>query len=485
MNQEQDRRADRRHKFYFGDSIQVTIVGETWTLTGECLDLNPVGLSIATKNNIKSLSLQSNEEVIIEISSPAGNSLPLRGHLSHIGEIRRGQDHYSKIGVKIKSPSCDSLEVKRQLGNFSVPLTDYLMPNASCIDPLNPPEIIIFKMMAASPHGATLITSKRNVSLIPGFELDMNFLFPTDGQAGVKARILNTKKDADPNRLQVEILYLQPNLEFNSAMSRHLLIAAEGASLGELRRQGFVLGSNESAYSVSYCQGSREWEDVLALRLKSYQGAGKFLEKKNADEMVDTFDTFSRQIVCKLGSRIVGAIRVVFVNREKLRSEHIQLGIKVPDWLFESDFIEISRACTDNEFRGGDVLTLLFRKGFQICIQSNNRYILANCNNDLWPLYKKIGFQKLGVKFESFGRKDCELIYIDAHRLLHGTVRNQVAWHVFFHPAAKKFLETNPDMNFTDKFVAKAMSKFHNMVQAPLKKYMDKKTFSKFSSTKK
>src|SRR5690606_13571013 len=105
--------------------------------------------------------------------------------------------------------------------------------------------------------------------------------------------------------------------------------------------------------------------------------------------------------------QLVGAARIVFVGKDLERSEHHSLKIPIPSRLIDSGFVEISRMCTHPDYRGSDVLPVLLQNLGRIVYCSGYRFLLSNCNDNMWRFYKKFGWRKTGYQFEAFGTSDC------------------------------------------------------------------------------
>lgn len=164
---------------------------------------------------------------------------------------------------------------------------------------------------------------------------------------------------------------------------------------------------------TEFLSSDSDWERILKLRLHAYHSVGKMMDRLDHWEMEDRFDAFSRHIVASVGEKVVGSARVVLVGKDLEKSEHHSIGLKIPDYIVEHGFVEFSRFCVHADFRGSDIFVALMRKGGYLSFLSKHRYIIANCNPDLWPVYKSIGFRKIGEPFEAFGRSDCMLISLD------------------------------------------------------------------------
>jgi len=462
-----NQREAQRKKIYINDGVFIHLQTLYGSQSGHCLDLSLSGVAACFEPFEDQPGLQIGCEVLIEIESPFATSSLLKAVIKNIGEQKIKDKIYTRVGLKFIAANVDPLIIAKKIGAPIHEITEYLRPIASCQDPIFTGGLLFFKINGFSRNGAALVTSTRNAGLFPGITLKINFLLPNIGELFADVHIINIDQtSADRNLLHVA--FVQPSPRFLGGVTEYLMISNNHLTLRTLKKDGFFSDFNENAFFVTYCSSQQDWADILNLRLKAYQSVGKFTDKKSADEMQDRFDAYGRHIVCKVGSTIVGAFRIIFVDKDKTRSEHIALNIPLPDWLFNFSFVEVSRLCIDKEFRHSDALTILLRRCFEIAAQTQTHYVLANCNSDMWPLYKKVGFKKLGVRFEAFGRKDCEMITADVHRILNGKDATFMAWNVFFLSALENLMVTMTWESTFQKLIRKIIILVHKMIQKPI-----------------
>ena len=140
--------------------------------------------------------------------------------------------------------------------------------------------------------------------------------------------------------------------------------------------------------------------EALSLRLRAYRDRhGANLEAfKNLDAMTDRFDSHSVIFTMRVAGEPVGTGRLILNNG---RTELSEIGsmAKLPDWLWKAGFVEFSRFATDEAYRGRDVFSGLSLHASRVAHQLGYRYIVADCEAHLLPMYKKRGAKSLGVSF--------------------------------------------------------------------------------------
>jgi Acetyltransferase (GNAT) domain/PilZ domain len=467
--------ADRRYrgerrKLYREESVLVRVSTPQGTLEGTCLDISAGGLSLAVHNG-KKMRVGEGSEVSVCVLAPQGQSVPIRGRVVGTAPFQAKDIGKSDLHVRVAfdHDEPDDYVLASLRGSPLFVLPAILAPMATSGDPLFSTGFIIYRVLGFTPRGAHLFAPGKEVHLLPGFRLQLRVLLPNADEISLSALILKVSQDVSEEGQNVHVVFESLSPDNQAAIAEYVLLVNESATVADLVTSGFLVEGTKRSFSVGYSNSESEWNTVLSLRLQAYHAAGKFQDRSSPVAMEDRFDSYSRQVICKSGRRIVGALRMVFVQMDRNRSEHVSLGIDVPPWLFEQPFLEVSRACTDSEFRGADVLPLLFRKGLEIAVQTGNKYIIANCNSDLWPMYKRIGFKKIDVRFTAFGRDDCELIVLDTQRLIQGFNVGFFTWNQMFLDSAINVAQ-NPSHHVRplQRLISKGTAQIHKMLEKPI-----------------
>jgi hypothetical protein len=165
-----------------------------------------------------------------------------------------------------------------------------------------------------------------------------------------------------------------------------------------LRADGFDVGSVERAVTYDYAAGPADYLEVLALRLRAHQHEGRLVELTPHD-MICSFDKHARHLTCRFGDRIVGYVRVIYVDGEPSKSQYVSHGgHEVPEWLWKAGFVEAGAGAIDPEFQHSGLFLPLMQHAARVALQSGYRYMLGACSDDLLEMYKSMGFFPLETR---------------------------------------------------------------------------------------
>ena len=96
-------------------------------------------------------------------------------------------------------------------------------------------------------------------------------------------------------------------------LSDYLLATDSTLTPALLRASGLAVGSVEQAVTYDYATTPADHEEILALRLRAHQAHGH-LEAASVADLRSPFDAHARHLTCRFGGRIVGYVRVIFVD---------------------------------------------------------------------------------------------------------------------------------------------------------------------------
>jgi predicted N-acetyltransferase YhbS len=191
------------------------------------------------------------------------------------------------------------------------------------------------------------------------------------------------------------VAWIDPSRAAQSAIARYLLAADETLSPAALRTAGLRVGSIEREVSYGVAASASEFDEVLALRLRAHQDIGH-LEDVTVEDLRSSYDAHSRHLVCRFGGRVVGYVRVIFVDGVPARSQYVSMGgHEVPAWLWEAGFVEAGAGAIDPEFQNAGLFSPMMAHSLRVAVQSGHRYVLGACDDDLLGMYEAMGFEKL------------------------------------------------------------------------------------------
>jgi hypothetical protein len=233
--------------------------------------------------------------------------------------------------------------------------------------------------------------------------------------------LTSVRRDAANGGFEVGVGWVDPPRELLNALSRYLLAGDHTLTPATLRAGGLTVRGVERAVTYDYATSDADYDEILALRLHAHQAEGH-LDSASIADLRSPFDAHSRHLTCRFGGRIVGYLRVIFVDRDPARSQYVSLGgHEVPQWLWDAGFVEGGAGATHPDFQRAGLYVPLMQHFFRVAVQSGHRYVLGACPDELLEMYRDMGFQVLeerlvepkpGWSFRS------HLLYADAERLL-------------------------------------------------------------------
>jgi predicted GNAT family N-acyltransferase len=262
-------------------------------------------------------------------------------------------------------------------------------------------DFVVFRIAEISRTGMQLLTSLRNKFVVPGATLEATCSFPTLEQVKIAFRVVRARvvEDGAKRALSLGVTWEAHGARSAEIIGQYLLQFGPGASPEQLRAEGLRVRSTSRAFDFDSVRSEDDYREVLALRRLAYVQAGKASPDAADGDMGDAFDMHSRIITARYRGRMVGTIRVSFPRSESDRLKHEDycgLPASLPP---RTEIVEMSKACTDPEFRGSDLFYSIIKHGGLVAIQSRRKYILMSCTDQLYPIYRKLGFQDLGVPY--------------------------------------------------------------------------------------
>jgi GNAT superfamily N-acetyltransferase len=247
--------------------------------------------------------------------------------------------------------------------------------------------------------GARSMTIDTDTPLLAGTTLDFDLHLAFAGTHRVSGRVTGARR--------VEFT------DVPGGLAEYLLGADATLTPALLRGAGISVRSIGARYG--YASSRVEYDEILRLRLRAHLAEGHAI-----DDMRSPFDAHARHLTCRFGHRIVGYVRVIFVDGVPERSQYVMLGgHEVPKWLWDEGFVEAGAGAIHPDFQGCGLFTPLMAHAIRVAVQSGHRYVLGACDDSLLGMYGAMGFEPLeqriveprrGWRFRS------HLIYLDAER---------------------------------------------------------------------
>ncbi len=299
-----------------------------------------------------------------------------------------------------------------------------------------------FRIVEISRSGMRLTTSLRNKFLVPGVSFEATCTFPTIGDARIEFRVVHARVariDGKPV-LVLGTRYAVKDARTLEQIALYLLQFGEGMTVQELRATGFEVRASSRVVDYACVRTDAEYREVLALRRTAYVHAKKASQDVKDVDMGDGFDAFSRILYARHAGRIVASVRLAFPRSATDPLKHEEY-LDLPEALPPRDqLVEASKACTHPDYRGGDIFYRMMNLAALTTMQGGRRYILMSCTRALLPVYRKLGFYKVGGEYVHPTMKIAHQLLIgDAAAIVAGTRMNPVIWHLVDGPALWAF----------------------------------------------
>ena len=304
------------------------------------------------------------------------------------------------IGIRLgaKTQGVRSGEDRRKTPRWIC--SDEFSPTAICTSPGVANDFTRFQIRDISKDGMQLICSLRNKYLLPGRTLQLTTNFPMVGEFVVPVKIARVSLTAfhGIDKLSVGVEFLRVTDHIRKTLAQYLIQFSNVETLEDLRVAGFTPSSVSKAVDFYYLKTEDDYRKVLDLRLAAHQFDRNIKDSIDAtpEDLGDIEDSRSRIIIGTYKDRVVatGRIRYSELNSPLEHEKYVEW----PDTLPRRDQIfEISRVCTDPEFRRSDLLAGLFQFICATCIQIDKPYVLIGSWPEMQGFYEKIGFKDTGL----------------------------------------------------------------------------------------
>lgn len=427
-------RWNQRNQFYAGDMphVHVHFINQGTTVSAQVIDLSSSGIGLCHQSFDKTHTGQEVEIRYTKTSRPLAKGVVRSFNSAHFS----GQQQ-NRIGVEFIIQT-GSPHYKRPV---RFPTNPLFRPVAHGQHPFRFQHRLFFTAMDFSAAGVSLLGNDTNNLLIPGIRISLTFLIPTQKEFEQEVEIVNLRphnkyelKESN-NHFILGCQFVNPSKDFLSAISSYLLLDHNvRPSIKDLLANGFIVDEIKPAITISYASDKTDWDELLSLRLRSAQHAGRWLGETNPQKMCDNYDQYARHVLCRIHGNLVGASRIVFNNGEAERTEHNGVA-EIPEKLWKSGFVECSRACTDPRYRGASVFFVyMVQQTGVITAQTGYHYSLLNCEDSLVPVYKRCGGKPLGQRFYTPYMQETalNLILFDTEKIFYGIGINPIYWYLMW-----------------------------------------------------
>lgn len=319
-------------------------------------------------------------------------------------------------------------------------------------------DYVHFRIVEISQTGMQLYTSLRNKYLVPGVTFEASCSFPTLRQIQIVFRVVQARvvEEGGKEQLCLGVTWSAAGARGRETVGQYLLQFGPGATQGQLRAEGFRVRATSRVFDFGSVRDEEDYREVLALRRLAYVRAGKASPRATEAQMGDELDTRSRIITARHRGRLIGSIRVAFPRGEGDRLKHEDYCALPRSLPPRAEIVEVSKACTDPEFRGSDLFYSMVKHAALVTIQARRRWILMSCTDELRGIYRKLGMVDVGVTYvhPTMGARH-HVMLGDAASMIAGGM-NPVVWNVAIGPelyAYAKLCGVLPRSAWTDLHV--------------------------------
>jgi hypothetical protein len=288
-------------------------------------------------------------------------------------------------------------------------------------------------------------SSDPSLLLFKDMPLNIRFDLPMQSRGDCRGDILWTRADADDARLLFGIRWTSLPFQVSNAVGEHLLQTG-GCKPAELRPYGVHLRRFSDQLRFSAVNTMDEYRKVLELRLEAYAKAGKVASSAAPEQLASRFDKHSRILAAYREDELVACLGLTFPKDGafRLRSELLFPGGKYPVAVPPKEtLIEAHSFCTRPEYRGGDLLKGIFGQVGRCLLLSDRDWIITMATGELWPLYRRIGFKRLGVSapVDFLGGLEHHLIIMHRSSFLFARRMTPSTWNYFFGDLVRDLLD--------------------------------------------
>ncbi len=267
----------------------------------------------------------------------------------------------------------------------------------------------IISLKAISSKKAYITVLDGEAPFFVGMKIEILFSLQSSNSEKMRGHIENIiSTESDKVDLLIETEELSKS--FQSDIVNHL-IQDSLITIEQIRNAGFEIKNISNNFRFRFVRSHEEYLKVLDLRYSAYKSVGKVSDNKSPQNMIAPLDHISRILIATHGSKIIASVAMSFPpNNDITLDTERAIGQGYPSYIPKKDnMIEVSRLCTDLDYRRGDLLLRIFEHMYKVFAASDREYLITSTDDTLWPLYKKLGFKKTGLNYE----------HPDLNRILH------------------------------------------------------------------
>lgn len=272
--------------------------------------------------------------------------------------------------------------------------------------------------------------------LLRELPLRVQFDLPLESDGISNGEVLWVAMEAGSEGLAFGIRWTAMPFEVSNGVGEFLL-RAEGLTPAELRPYGVCMRGFREQLRFTVVSTREEYQKVLYLRREAHGLTGKTPRDTDHPQKASRFDDHDRILAAFHGDELAACLGLTFPkDSDSLpRSETLFPGKAYPVRLPpKAKMIEAHAFHTRPEYWGADLIKGMFEQVARCLILSDREWILTLATAELWPLYRRIGFRKVGasVKVDFLGGLEHHLILVHRDAWAAGRRMSPRDWNYFF-----------------------------------------------------
>jgi hypothetical protein len=336
---------------------------------------------------------------------------------------------------------CNSSKEKKSRTNKRMEIIEKFKPFLIVADPIQIDRTLHFELINITSNGFAIKSSLSNKHLIPGQTIrdakmhlpivgivNLNFevkrISMRDNHLIIGAAFIDTHESDLEKIAQFCLFGTAPEIKDSSSKAKLLTIKENIFNLRDLGR----------GISVEIVNNETDYSGVLEVRFNAYKKANKLSKNiSSSKDFADTYDKHSIIIIAKIGSDVVGTVRMVFCDKNEQR-------FPFEEFLNEKNFLqneranyfEVSRLAIDPSLQRSDILMKLFKEVARLTIV-NRKTTLCFSTRILRPMYQKIGFTVISTEtpHPTIERETLALMKIESDDFIYGSKMKKEIWEKF------------------------------------------------------
>lgn len=383
--------------------------------------LVPIDKKIVPETKIKSINLIYINRIISTIDSPT---------------LVRAEES----GVIIVDIS-NSKKVRTERGSARLNINNSFKPFMTAIDPIMIGRVLNFELLNISKNGISLKTSLTNKHITSGQTFEkVELHLPLIGLVRLSFQIkrMFIKDDA----FIIGAKFFDISEEDSEKIAKFCLFATKNENeefdlkkkLLSIKENIFNLKDLGHGITVEIANSQIDYMGALMIRFIAYKKANKLNDTvNNPEDCADIYDKHSIIIVAKIGSTVVGTVRMVFCE-DATHTFPFEEYLNTKDDIKSkrTSYYEVSRLAIDPALQRSDIIIKLFKEVARLTIV-NHKTTLCFSTRLLRPMYYKIGFSCISedTPHPTLENETLALLKVESDDFIFGTKMKIQAWEKF------------------------------------------------------